>query len=201
MADDLDAYDLVKELFTEDYWDEVQTFDCGSKSYEVEVSDWLKRPFGEDGALTAIRNSERPARVWLYRLAGGTLVGFGAIAESKWRWKGKKDPSVPVTVIIWLAVAKQFQGLPKGPGKRRYSIQIVDDLIDEALALAHTHPVVGLCVHPENERAIKLYKQYGFTENLEPFTDKLTGITYLKMAMILSDDVLIQILDAAKKKK
>jgi hypothetical protein len=70
---------LVRDAFTEEYWDEVQAFDCGSMPWELEVSDWLKGPIGTDSALTAIHNAEKPGRVWLYRLENGQLVGFGAL--------------------------------------------------------------------------------------------------------------------------
>jgi ribosomal protein S18 acetylase RimI-like enzyme len=192
---------LSKEPFTGNQWDEVQGFDCGSKAFEVEVSDWLKRPYGQDSASTAIANSERPAKVWLYRLGDGRLVGFGALGKSEWRWKGKKDPKIPLTVIVWCAVQKEFQGQPRGPREERYAALILDDLIAEALDDQETHPVLGLCVHKENKRAIKLYKYAGFTDALDSFVDKETGVEYQRMAMVLNDAVLLHMTEVARKKK
>ena len=109
--------DLTRENFTAEQWDKVQQFDCGEEPYQREVSDWLKRPLSEDGALTAINNAERPGRVWLYRLRGERLVGFGALGYSEWRWTKKKDPFVPLTVITWCANQKEFQGATSQPTK------------------------------------------------------------------------------------
>ena len=115
--------------------------------------------------------------------------------------KARRTPKIPVTLIIWLAIAKQFQGLPKGPREERYSVQIIDDLVAEALESRDAHPIVRLCVHAENQKAIALYQWYGFTEELDDFTDRDTGIRYLRMAMILNDAALLQIRDAMTRKK
>jgi len=190
---------LARELFTEDQWDEVQDFDCGEAAYQKEVSDWLKGPFGADSALTSISNTEKPATVWLYRLPDGELVGFGALGKSRWRWKGKKDPFIPISVIIWYAVHKKFQKKPEGPREGHYSYQILEDLIAAALEEQDTHPVLGLAVHKDNERAIRLYLNIGFTEELSPFTQD--GVEYQRMAVVLNAEALGQLWEEAKKKK
>jgi ribosomal protein S18 acetylase RimI-like enzyme len=189
---------LVKVVFTEDNWDEVQSFDCGDEPYAREVSDWLKGPAGADSALTSIRNTDRPVRIWLYRLASGSLVGFGALGKSEWRWKSKKDPKLPLTVIIWVGIGKEFRGQPLGPREGRYSAQILDDLIAEALEDQETHPVLGLFVQADNVRAIELYRRAGFTEELEPYVDRQTGVRYFRMAMVLNPVALLRLRDAAK---
>jgi Acetyltransferase (GNAT) family len=194
------SQNLVRDPFTEAHWDEVQAFDCGSMPWELEVSDWLKRPIGTDSALTAIHNAENPCRVWLYRLEDGRLVGFGALGYSKWRWTKKKDPYVPLTVIIWCGIQKEFKGLPDGPKPDRYSHQIMDNLITEALDDAATHPILGLVVRPENIGAIKLYKEYEFIDDLDAYTDRETGVTYKKMALVLDGEALGRIREEAKKK-
>ena len=192
---------LTKVEFTEATWDEVQGFDCGDKPYQLEVSNWLKGELGKDSALSAIKNTERPATIWLYQLEDRRLVGFGALGKSEWRWKGKKDPKIPVTLIIWYAVQKEFQKQPPGPPEGHYSAQILDDLMAVALDDQLTHPVLGLCVQAENQRAIDLYKRVGFTESLDPFIDKETGGKYQRMAMVLNAAALLQIRDAALKGK
>jgi hypothetical protein len=45
------SQNLVRDAFTEAHWDEVQAFDCGSMPWELEVSDWLKRPIGTTGGM------------------------------------------------------------------------------------------------------------------------------------------------------
>jgi ribosomal protein S18 acetylase RimI-like enzyme len=190
---------LAKHVFTEDDWEEVQSFDCGDEPFAREVTDWLRGPFGSDSALTAIRHPDRPCRVWLYRLEDGALVGFGALGKSEWRWKGKKDPKVPLTVIVWVGIGKEFRGQPPGLREGRYSAQILDDLIAEALEDQETHPVLGLFVQTANVRAIELYRRAGFTEELEPFVDKQTGVEYRRMAMVLNPEALLRLRAAAGK--
>lgn len=192
---------LVKEAFTHDDLPEVQSFDCGEEPFAREVSNWLKGPLEADSAITSINHPQRPGKVWLYRLENGTLVGFGALAKSEWRWKGKKDPKIPLTVIIWVGIDKAFRGKPDGPREGRYSSQILDDLIAEALEDKQTHPVLGLFVQTANTRAIELYRRAGFTEKLDTYTDKETGIEYQRMAMILDSDALLQIVRESTKKK
>jgi ribosomal protein S18 acetylase RimI-like enzyme len=186
---------LKKQTFSEANWAEVQNFDCGSEPYELEVSAWLKGQAGEDSALTSIHHPEKPGRVWLYKLPDNTLVGFGALAKSEWRWKGKKDPKIALSIIIWIGLQKEFRGQPPGPKEDRYSTQILDDLIAEALESQETHPVLGLFVHRDNVRAIRLYQRAGFMENLEPTKDG----QYLRMAVVLNPEVLRRVLAAANK--
>jgi ribosomal protein S18 acetylase RimI-like enzyme len=195
------SQDLEKEPFGEEHFEEVQSFRCGSLPHQVEVSDWLKRPMGEDGALTAIHDPQKPNRVWLYRLPDNSLVGFGAIGRSEWRWTGKKEPYLPVTMITWFGVHEDYQGQPPLPKENRYSRKIFEDLISEALEDQETHPVLGLVVRAENTRAIHLYREFGFTDHgLQPFTDKQTNVQYQKMALILNRESLLRVRDGAKKK-
>lgn len=195
------SHRLSKEFFTKESWDEVQTFACGTEIYETEVSDWLKRPLGEDGALSAIQNAEKPTKVWLYRLEDETLVGFGALAKSSWRWKGKNDPYIPIMMIIWCGVGKEFQGRPEGPREGRYAFQILDDLLGEASVDQNAYPVLGLCVHRDNKKAIKLYKNFGFDVDLEPFKDKENGREYRKMAHILDGEALLRLKEESRARK
>ena len=189
---------LSKRPFTPEDLDgfQVQEFDCGNAPYEREVSAWLKGRDAES-ASASILDAERPAKVWLYKSADGTLVGFGAIAPSKWRWTSKKDPYIPITVIIWVGLQRQFQGKPDGPRNGRYSVLIVNDLIKEAEAERADRPVLGLAVHKDNERAIKLYRSFGFTDNLEPMRNKTTKeVEYLKMAIVLDDAALLRVTES-----
>jgi hypothetical protein len=197
--------ELEKFDFTEDDWHEVQSFDCGDRPHQLEVSDWLKRPFGEDGALTTIKRTP-PGKVWLYRLPApdGRIVGFGAIDKARegWRWKGKKDPKVPVTLILWYGVQTPFKKQPPSANPDdHYSSVILDDLIACAYDDQDTHPVLGLCVQAVNTVAIELYRRKKFTEELSPYIDKQTQIEYVRMARILNPALLVRILEEAKKPK
>lgn len=185
---------LVKDAFTAADWSEVQTFDCGDEPYAREVADWLKGPLEADSALAAISNTQRPVRVWLYRREEDeALVGFGALGLSRWRWTTKKDPYIPLTVIVWVALGKGFRGQPAGPKESRYSSLIIEDLVAEALDTKDTHPILGLFVHKDNTAAINLYRRHKFTAELDAPSDP----NYLRMARILDGAVLTRLILAA----
>jgi len=194
------AETLTRHAFTAAEWPNVQNFHCGDEPYEKEVADWLKGPDAPnvDSALTSINHPEKPGRVWLYKL-GDEIVAFGALAKTDWRWPGKNnDPKLPLSIIIWVGVQVKFWGQPPGPKEERYSVQILDDLVAEAMLDAKTHPVLGLFVHKDNKRAIKFYKDAGFSDELEQRVEK-TG--HYKMFIVLDDDALAATLTAAKDTK
>ena len=193
---------LTKHLFSDEDLASVQDFDCGSAPYELEVSNWLKGSADQESAIASIHHPVRPCKVWLYKLEDGTLVGFGALGKSEWRWKGNKDPRVPVTVIIWVGLQKEFQGQPPPPSpkEQRYSVRVLDDLINQASEDKETHPVLGLFVHKDNVKAIRLYQAAGFTDDLDPLRNKAGEIEYLRMAVILDVDSLLGALPAKSKK-
>lgn len=195
---------IVRHEFTAADWKGVQHFDCGDAPYEREVSDWIKGPCDPDvdSALTSISHPEQPGRVWLYKLEDGTLLGFGALGYNEWRWRGKNDPKVPVTVIIWVGLQREFHGKPAGPKEYKYSVLILNDLIKEAEKDQATHPALGLSVHKDNVKAIKLYDWFGFESDFEPRRNKETKeIEYLRMAVVLDDEAVLRLRDEAKKKK
>jgi GNAT superfamily N-acetyltransferase len=195
------AEGLSKQLFTAADLPDVQDFDCGDKPYEKEVSDWLKGPEepDKDCAVNSIKHPAKPSRVWLYKL-DEKIVGFGALAKSEWRWPGKnKDPYIPLSVIIWVAVQKEFWGKPEGTGEEKYSVQILDDLLAEAEEDAKTHPALGLFVHKDNGRAIKFYKNAGFSDELVHLFNKQTKeVEYYKMFVILDDEAFKKTVEDAK---
>lgn len=192
------AESLIRQIFSAADLPDVQDFHCGDEPYEQEVADWLKgsdEP-GTDSAVNSINDPVRPSRVWLYKL-DGKIVGFGSLAKTAWRWPGKNnDPSFPLSIIIWVAVQKEYWGLPDGPKDARYSAQILDDLVAEAELDAKTHPVLGLFVHKDNHRAIKFYKDAGFSDELVQRVDK-TG--FYKMFIVLDDDAFEAAVEAARK--
>ena len=162
----------------------------------------MKGSADQESAIASIHHPVRPCKVWLYKLEDGTLVGFGALGKSEWRWKGNKDPRVPVTVIIWVGLQKEFQGQPPPPSpkEQRYSVRVLDDLINQASEDKETHPVLGLFVHKDNVKAIRLYQAAGFTDDLDPLRNKAGEIEYLRMAVILDVDSLLGALPAKSKK-
>jgi GNAT superfamily N-acetyltransferase len=189
---------LIRHPFTAADLPAVQDFNCGDEPYEIEVADWLKGPEEPDSdcAVNSIKHPTKPSRVWLYRL-GEQIVGFGSLAKSEWRWPGKNnDPSIPLSVIIWVGVQKDFWGKPEGPKEERYSAKILDDLLAEAEESAKTHPVLGLFVHKDNARAIKFYKNAGFSDELVQRVEKTQ---HYKMFVILDDDAFEEVVKAAKK--
>ncbi len=160
---------IMKRPFESTDLEKVQKFDCGDAEYEREVELWIKGSgAGVDCAVNSMDRAERPSRVWLYELSDA-LVGYGALAQSEWRWLGKKDPFIPVTLIVWVGLDKSYQGKPPGPIEEKYAVQIMDDLIEEAKKDAVTHPVLGLFVHKDNAKAIRLYRWYNFDD---------TGLTW-----------------------
>jgi hypothetical protein len=187
---------LTRHMFSEDDLPDVQDFHCGDEPYEKEVADWLKGPDepGVDCAVNSIKDPDQPSRVWLYKV-GEKIVGFGSLAKSKWRWPGKNnDGFVPLSVIIWVGVPKEFWGKPEGPKEERYSAKILDDLLAEADSDAKTHSVLGLFVHKDNHRAIKFYKNSGFNDELVQRVDK----EYVKMFVVLDDEAFEAAVEAAK---
>jgi hypothetical protein len=169
------AHELTRHVFTRLDLPSVQDFDCGDEAYEKEVADWLKGAEGADSAITSINHPTKPSRVWLYKL-GKEIIGFGALAKTDWRWPGKNnDPKLPLSILIWIGVQKKYWGQPSGPKEERYAAQILDDLVAEASDDAKTHPVLGLFVHKDNARAIRFYKNAGFSDELEQRVER-TGL-------------------------
>ena len=192
---------LTRHTFSANDLPDVQDFHCGDEPYEKEVAEWLKGPAveGVDSAINSIVHPDKPSRVWLYKI-GKKIVGFGSLAKSEWRWPGKNnDGFVPLSVIIWIGVQKEFWGKPEGPKDERYSAQILDDLLAEAEAEAKTHSVLGLFVHKDNKRAIKFYKDSGFSDDLVQRVNKETGeVNYFKMFVVLDEDAFQAAVEAAK---
>lgn len=164
------------------------------------MSNWLKGTRGTESAKEEMKDPEKPTTVWLYRLADGTLVGFGALAKSAWSWTQRKDPWIPVTVITWCGIQKDLQGQPLKSEGTRYSHQIMDDLINEAMQDHVTHPVLGLMVDVKNIKAISLYKKFKFIDNIPTWTDS-HGVTYQNMGVILNQESFNRLHGTRKKTK
>src|SRR5262245_42150133 len=174
--------DLTKIPFTEELLPKVQGFDCGDEPWEREVSDWIKTPRGQGGALDELQQGNH---VWLYVNEADEVVGFGSLGAAMQRWPRSKDPPLLVSSIPMLGVARQFWGQPPGPSEDRYSTRILADLIAEARQYQDERPILILFVHIENVRAVRYYERAGFTELHKPYTDKATGRVYKRMVLAL----------------
>src|SRR5262245_8047965 len=140
------ADQLVKIAFHKDLLPKVQGFDCGDEPWEREVSDWLKAPSAEQGA---IHDWYRGTEIWLYATAAGELVGVGTLGKASTRWPTNKDPKIETSIIPMLGVDRRFQGQPPGPREGRYSTQILSDLIVEAQSHKEDRPALILYVNEQ----------------------------------------------------
>ena len=134
--------------------DEVQAFTCGTQSWQLQVSDWIKgKPVGK-----SVRESmlNRNTSVWIYFNSNDDFVGFGSLGPSQWKYPGPRDKML-LSCIPMLGVGSQFH-------RRGYGRQILRDLRRKAESQKTDRPLLGLWVHPENTAAIALYHGDGFTE-------------------------------------
>jgi GNAT superfamily N-acetyltransferase len=176
---------LTKRPFTNNDLPLVQSFGCGEEPWEKEVSEWIKAPAGGGGGLDAL---EQEVKVWLYFDRSGNMLGFGSLAETTQRWPSSKDPKIPATVIPMLGLDVRYWGQPSGPPEERYANLILQDLVQEARALAQSHPILVLYVHVNNVRAIRFYERAGFQDLHKAYKDSRTGHTYKRMALALNAD-------------
>ena len=145
---------LVAHEFTRNDLHEVQTFECGTQPWELILADWIR---GEG----VVQSMSRGTQVWLYKTPDGTLIGYGSLGKTRWKWPEPDSPYVRFSIIPALAVKTPFQGQPANvPKSERYSTQIMDDLLRRSIE--HDTDFVVLEVHNRNARAIQFYRSYGF---------------------------------------
>jgi len=151
----------------------VRDFSCGDEPYERDRATWIQSEAAETIA--------RGGNVWLYVTENRDVIGFGSLAVSRWNYPEPANRRVALALIPAVAVQKQFWGKPDGPRDNRYSSQILDDLILTAAQLKLDAPILGLFVHPENQRAIKAYERAGFIMFSKTYIDKATNVEYRSM--------------------
>lgn len=167
---------IIREVFSPElHSDVVAEFDCGQEEWQLAVSNWIKGTDPTDAAVTDI--ATRGTQVWLYWDEQENLVGFGSLGLHHWTLPPYGKKKVPVVIIPSVAVAMAYWGQPPDDP---YSLQIMDDLHDEAQRYVETHRALVLCVHPANARAIKFYRRYGFAVIEPPLSDG-----HLRMALYL----------------
>jgi RimJ/RimL family protein N-acetyltransferase len=152
-------------------------FDCGDEPFEKELARWIR-----DESLEALG---RGAHVWLYFTAEKELVGFGSLATTRWHYPESEKKRVTLAIIPAVAMQKKFWGKPDGPRENRYSSQILDHLIVEAAQMKLDVPLLALFVHPQNQRAVKVYERAGFSLFSKTYLDKATNIEYRSMIRLL----------------
>jgi GNAT superfamily N-acetyltransferase len=170
-TNELDALRVIP--FAEDLLEAVADFHCGDEPHERELADWVRQE-----ALQAMAGG---TDVWLFATAEGELVGYGSLGTTRWKWPDPAGPKVPLQIIPAVAIQKAYWGKPEGPREGRYSSQILDHLIAEATDRSAVSPLLGLFVHPDNERAIRVYQRVGFVPYTHTYTDKTTGVVYRSM--------------------
>jgi len=150
----------------------VAEFSCGDQPWKIEVAQWIKAPRGQGGALDDLSNPAFNIEVWLYESPSNELIGYGALGTSRWTFPdtNNKRTSRIVQIIPFLGVQKTYWGQPASkPKQEQFAYLIMGDL----LARASDHwfhdtkkysPILGLCVHPNNARAIKFYQNWGFSD-------------------------------------
>ncbi len=164
---------LIAVEFSADFLDLVKDFACGDEPHERELAEWIRQE-----SVTAL---DRGAKVWIYVTPEKEVVGYGSLAVTRWNYPEPSSKRTSLALIPAVAIQKACWGKPDGPREGRYSSQILDHLITEAARLSATVPVLGLFVHPENQRAIKVYERAGFQPFSHTYTDKVSGVTYRSM--------------------
>ncbi len=170
-------------------------FDCAEKAlpeiWEEEINDWIKMdPVEKDGALHWMGKG---TQVWLYASEDDEVVGYGALCQSRW-----PDPKVveqvpkikrmPISLIPAVGINRHFQGRPDGAAKdQKYSTKIMNHLVFEARQYADRQPFLGLYVHPQNEKAIRLYQRMKFVPFSQTYLHETAGVEYISMILKLAD--------------
>jgi len=165
MPDQLRAVAFAPELLSE-----VAEFDCGDEPYQKELATWLQKE-----AVSALG---RGTKVWLYINEANEIVGYGSLGQTRWKYPEADSPKSALVIIPAVAVRRSFWGKPDGRKEDRYSSQIMQHLIGEALTWPGSLPALGLFLHTDNQAALHLYQRFGFRVFHHSYTDPETGVTY-----------------------
>lgn len=135
----------------------IRQFSCGSLPRDVEINEFLR--------FEAVESVESGAvEVWIYFDETGEVVGFSSLGKTEWRYPKPNSDRVPLQIIPNLAIATSHQG-------NGYSSVMLDDTIAAAIELRdRVSELLGLFVHVENGKAIRLY----LSRHFEPFSKPIT---------------------------
>jgi ribosomal protein S18 acetylase RimI-like enzyme len=189
---------VVKKIpFEADLLPLVQGFDCSEvyppKFWEQEINEWIQmEPEEGDGALYWLAQG-RGTQIWLYANDNNEVIGYGSLCPSRW-----PDPSVieqapkikkiPISLIPAVGINRRFQGGPDGVEKgQKYSRKIMNHLVHEARKHLDRWPFLGLYVHPQNEKAIRLYLTIGFQSFSQKCHVVKAGLDYPSMILKLAE--------------
>ena len=183
--------------FAEDLLPLVEDFNCAEeeppKFWEDEINEWIRQdPASGDGARYYLAQGSG-TQVWLYVDGGDEVVGYGSLCPSKWPdpeavGNVKKLPRVPINLIPAVGIDRRFQGGPEGAEKaEKYSTKIMNHLVFEARKHGGRQPFLGLYVHPDNEKAIRLYRRMQFRPFSQVYKHKKAGVDYPSMILKLAE--------------
>lgn len=153
---------LRAQKFTPEVQSQLGTFDCGTSVFARDMTDWITGP----RCFASIR--DRGTNVWLFRDDHGSVVGFGSVGETEWKWPDQKSPFKKMSFIPALATHSNFQRTPyDAPREEQYSMAILIFLIAQARKLGHQYLV--LFAHKDNTGAQSLYEIAGFEYSPESY--------------------------------
>ena len=115
-------------------------------------------------ATAKFGKSKHETSIWLYYHPDGRIVGFGSLGLTRWTNPYPNGKWVDLSIIPALAIQTEFQHLPRDQeveDNPSFSHQIMGDLLGKAHL--QSPDFVVLCVHRDNDKAIRLYKHFGFT--------------------------------------
>ena len=149
MPPKLRAIPLTPEMLPD-----LQSFECGTSEYQLELSEWIKGECIQD-------MQKRETKVWIFRTEDHEIVGYGSVVTSTWRLPHPNSDKKELSIIPMFAVHSRFQGKPPGvPTDERYSWSIFSFLIVEARKFGLN--TLGLLVHDQNTAARRFYETVGF---------------------------------------
>lgn len=118
--------------FTEADQERLVGFSCGDEPWSRHVTEWIL-------GSSVLDSLKRGNRVWLFETAEATVVGFGCLGISQWRWPPPDGQRTTLVLLPMLGIDARFRGVPAEP-QWRYSRQIMSHLVAESQRIAQESP-------------------------------------------------------------